>query len=155
GEALTIRLGLHTGLVIVGHMGIDQRMDYTAVGDTLYLATSLQECAEPETILISVATCRLVRDAVRLEALRPVHVRGRAEPVAVYQVLGVEGQRAPVMGLAERPRSQFVGRERELAVLYDLLQQVEDGQGRVVGIVWEPGMGKSRLLMEFHDSVRG
>src|SRR5262249_55682144 len=153
GEALTARMGLHTGLVIVGHIGIDQRMDYTAVGDTLHLATCLQESAVPGTILISTATCRFVQDAVGLEALRPVHVPGRAEPVAVYQVLGVAGRRAPMVGLAERPRSQFVRRERELAVLHDLLQQVEDGQGRVVGLVGEPGMGKSRLLMEFHASV--
>jgi class 3 adenylate cyclase len=91
GEALTVRMGIHTGMVIVGRIGIDQRMDYTAVGDTLHLATSLQECAVPGTIPISTATCRFVQYTVRLEALRQVQVPGRAECVAVYQVLGVAG----------------------------------------------------------------
>ena len=88
GVELQIRLGLNTGLVVVGRIGDDLRMDYTAVGDTTHLASRIQTLAEPGTILIADATHRLVEGYVRSEGLGPVAVKGRSEPVQVYRVIG-------------------------------------------------------------------
>jgi class 3 adenylate cyclase/tetratricopeptide (TPR) repeat protein len=152
---LRTRMGLNTGPVVVGKIGDDLRMDYTAVGDTTNLAARLQQLAEPETILVSDATRRQGGDQVRLEPLLPVQVKGKAEPVQAYRVLGLGSRRSPLAGRWERALSRFVGRERELGVLNDLLEQAEHGQGQVVGIVGEPGVGKSRLLYEFRQGLAG
>ena len=155
GEDLTVRMGLNTGLVVVGSIGDNLRMDYTAIGDTTNLAARLQQVAEPDTILISETTRRLVQSAIRLEALPAVQVKGKAEPVTRYKVLGLGPRRAPLSGREGRALSPFVGRERELTTLEELLVQVEGGQGQVVSVVGEAGVGKSRLLYEFRQRVAG
>src|SRR5439155_17809492 len=93
GEALVVRMGLNTGLV-VGSIGDNLRMDYTAVGDTTNLAARLQQVAEPDTILISETTQRLAQGYIRLEALPAIQVKGKAEPVMRYKVLGVGPRRS-------------------------------------------------------------
>ncbi|MBI4611134.1 MAG: adenylate/guanylate cyclase domain-containing protein, partial [Candidatus Rokubacteria bacterium] len=155
GEDLALRMGLNTGPVVVGKIGDNLRMDYTAIGDTTHLAARLQQLAEPDAILVSEATRRLVRGYVRLEALEPVQIKGKTERITAYKVLGVGPRRSPLEPIGERPLSRFVGRERELAALHDLLAQIERGQGQVVGIVGEPGVGKSRFLYEFRQSLEG
>ncbi|MBI4640701.1 MAG: AAA family ATPase [Candidatus Tectomicrobia bacterium] len=152
---LQVRMGLNTGLVVVGKIGDNLRMDYTAVGDTTNIAARLQQMAEPGTILISEATARLIRGYMRLESRGFVEVRGKSEPVMVYKVLGSGPQRSPMERLEGLALSRFVGRERELAILQDLFRQVEGSQGQVVGIVGEPGAGKSRLLYELRRSLTG
>jgi class 3 adenylate cyclase/tetratricopeptide (TPR) repeat protein len=150
GEAipLVVRMGLHTGFVVVGAIGDNLRMDYTAVGDTTHLAARLQQMAAPGTILISDAMAQLVDGYVRLEARGSVDIRGKSEPVVVHTVTGA-GSRRSRLDEPRRALGHFVGRERELATLADLLSQVQQGSGQVVGIVGEPGVGKSRLLLEF------
>jgi class 3 adenylate cyclase len=153
-QQLSMRMGLNTGLVVVGSIGDNLRMDYTAVGDTTNLAARLQQLAQPGTILLSETTARLVRSEARLEALEPVQVKGKTEPVTAWRVLGRLPRRSPLAGREERALSPFVGRERELAALHELLAQVEAGQGQVVGLVGEAGVGKSRLLFEFRQRLR-
>jgi tetratricopeptide (TPR) repeat protein len=148
-------MGLNTGLVVVGGIGDNLRMDYTAVGDTTNLASRLQQVAAPGTILVSGATRRLVQGHFHLEALPPVQVKGKPEPVAIYKVLGAGSRRSPLAARDTQVSSQFVGRERERTRLEDLLEQVERGHGRVVGIVGEAGQGKSRLLDEFRQRLAG
>ena len=155
GVECAFRLGLNSGLVVVGSIGDNLRMDYSAIGDTTNLAARLQQLAEPGTILVSESTSRLVHDSMRLEALPPVEVKGKTAPVTPYKVLGTRPQRSPIVSRGERTFSQFVGRERELAVLDELLEQVERGQGQVVGLVAEAGGGKSRLLYEFRQRLAG
>ena len=155
GVGLTTRMGLNTGLVVVGTLGDNLRMDYTAVGDTTNLAARLQQLAAPDTILISAATGRLAQGLVSLEALTPVQVKGKRDPIPVYKVLGLGPYRAPLAGRDERALSPLVGRERELALLDEVLEQVERGQGQAVGIVGEAGVGKSRLLYEFRQRLAG
>jgi class 3 adenylate cyclase/tetratricopeptide (TPR) repeat protein len=155
GEDLSIRMGLNTGLVVVGSIGDNLRMDYTAIGDTTNLAARLQQVAEPDTILISETTRRLVQGAIRLEALPVIQVKGKAEPVTRYKVLGLGPRRAPLAGREERTLSPFVGRERELTTLEELLAQVEGRHGQMVGVVGEAGVGKSRLLYEFRQRLAG
>ena len=155
GEDLAVRMGLNTGLVVVGSIGDNLRMDYTAVGDTTNLAARLQQSAPPGVILISQTTGRLVQDQVYLEAIAPLQVKGMATPVAAYKLLGTRPRRSPGARLGERTLSRFAGRERDLAVLHEVLAQVEAGQGQVVGIVGEAGVGKSRFLYEFRQSLTG
>jgi len=150
---LTVRMGLNTGAVVVGAIGDNLRMDYTAIGDTTNLAARLQQYAEPGQILISEATTRLVKGYVRFQALAPFHAKGKAEPIIAFRVVGLGTRRSRVDTEAYRTLSQFVGRDRELAILRDVLAEVQAGSGQVVGIVGEPGVGKSRLLYEFRRSV--
>jgi class 3 adenylate cyclase/tetratricopeptide (TPR) repeat protein len=155
GVELQLRLGLNTGLVVVGRIGDDLRMDYTAVGDTTHLASRVQALAEPGTILITEATHRLVEGYVQTGSLGPVSVKGRSERVRVYRVIGRRRGRTRLEVSVERGLTELVGRERELAVLHECLARVRAGRGQVVGLVGEPGVGKSRLLYEFHQSLEG
>jgi class 3 adenylate cyclase/tetratricopeptide (TPR) repeat protein len=155
GVEIRLRLGLNTGLVVVGRIGDDLRMDYTAVGDTTHLAARMQALAEPGTILIPEAAHRLVEGFVRSEPLGPVEVKGRSEPVSVYRVTGRRRGRTRLEVSAERGLTPLVGRERELALPQDCLTRARAGRGQVVGIVGEPGVGKSRLLYEFRRSLEG
>src|SRR5262245_26704992 len=147
------RMGLNSGLVVVGSICDNLRMDYSAVGDTTNLAARLQGVAEPGTILLSESTGRLVQGAIRLEPLPPIEVKGKTEPVSIYKVIGTLPRRSPIASRSERTLTPFVGRERELATLEALFTQVESGQGQVVGIVSEAGGGKSRLLYEFRQRL--
>jgi class 3 adenylate cyclase/tetratricopeptide (TPR) repeat protein len=146
---LTVRMGVHTGFVVVGAIGDNLRMDYTAIGDTTNLAARLQQLAEPGAILASEATWRLVEGYVRGERIGPVQVKGRSEPVVVVRLLGVGPRLSPLDGLTSQRLSHFVGRDREIETLLDLFRAVERGHGQAVGIVGEPGVGKSRLIFEF------
>jgi len=155
GVTCAFRMGLNTGLVVVGSIGNNLRMDYSAIGDTTNLAARLQQLAEPGTILVSDVTQRLVEGSVHLEALPPAQVKGKTELVIPYKVVGTRSQRSPLARRGDRVLSQFVGRERELAALAEALEQVESGQGQVIGIVAEAGGGKSRLLYEFRQRLVG
>ena len=145
GEAVAC-MGVHTGSAVVGHLPHEPQRLYTAVGASTHLATRLQHLARPGTILISAATYRLVQAEVRVEACRDGRRRGGIGPgPGVHGARDVQ-RRAGVPGWRARPMSRFVGRRRELAFLHKCLAQAAQGQGQVVGIVGEPGMGKSRLL---------
>jgi class 3 adenylate cyclase/tetratricopeptide (TPR) repeat protein len=155
GEALTTRAGLNTGIVVVGAIGDNLRMDYTAVGDTTNLAARLQQMAPPGSIFLGEATERLVRSEVQSEALLDVQVKGKTQPVTVYKVTGLKPRRSPLAGRDERTLSPMLGRERELATLQELVDQTGRRLGQVVGVVGEPGLGKSRLLHEFRQALAG
>ena len=152
-RGIEVRMGLNTGPVVVGKIGDNLRMDYTAVGDTTNLAARLQQHAEPGAIIISEATRRLVRGYIQAEPLPPMHVKGKGEPVSGFIVLGRGLRRSPLEGRDDRALIGFVGRERESSALADILADVEAGHGQVVGIVGEAGVGKSRLLYEFRQSL--
>ncbi|HEY8019618.1 MAG TPA: adenylate/guanylate cyclase domain-containing protein, partial [Thermoanaerobaculia bacterium] len=155
GVELAVRMGLNTGLVVVGGIGDRLRMDYTAIGDTTNLAARLQQLAPAGAILASEATSRLIQGEVALEALPPLEVKGKSAPIAAFRVVGL-GPRHPDEAVLSGLRlSSFVGRERELAVLTELLEQAAAGEGQVVGIAGEAGSGKSRLLHEFRRRAWG
>src|SRR5207244_2124760 len=154
-EPPALRMGLHTGLVVVGGLqnGDDADTAATVVGDVVSVATALEEQAVPGTILCSDATARLIQGTVRLEARGLLQVPGQPAPVETYTVLGRSFQRSPMEQYRGRVLSPFVGREREMTTLHALLAQVEEGHGQVVGVVGEPGLGKSRLVYEFRHSL--
>jgi len=150
-----VRMGLDSGVVVIGSVGDDPDAGLAAIGETVNVAERLQRLAEPGTILVSDSTARLVTGSVRLEPLGPVEVRGKSVPVGTHRVVGVGPGRSPQEGLGSRPRGRFVGRERLLSALGEAVEHVREGRGQVVGIVGEPGMGKSRLVTEFRRSLRG
>ena len=153
GVELRLRMGLNTGPVVVGRIGDDLRMDYTAIGDTTHVAARLEEMAEPGTILISEATHRQVEGYTRCEPIGPVQVRNRNEPVSVFRVTGRRPARSRLDVSAERGLTPLVGRQGDLAVLRDCLARARTGRGQVVTVTGEPGAGKSRLLLELRKGL--
>ena len=155
GGVLAFSMGLHSGLVVVGGLGQDPQRLATAVGAPLHVATRLQQQAAPGTILLSAATYALVHAEVHAEPCGTLTLDGPSSPAPVYTVQGLLRRHAGVSGRGPRAASPFVGRERELALLHDCLAAVRTGQGQVVGLVGEPGMGKTRLVTEFCRSLAG
>jgi class 3 adenylate cyclase/tetratricopeptide (TPR) repeat protein len=152
GLSLQMRLGIHTGLVVVGKIGDDLRMDYTAVGDTTNLAARLQQLAQPGSVVISAATQRHVSGFFATRDLGEVPVKGHA-PVRAYQVLHPYSRRTRFDMAVERGLTPLVGRERELATLGERFREVKAGRGQVVGLTGDAGVGKSRLLLEFRRAL--
>jgi class 3 adenylate cyclase/tetratricopeptide (TPR) repeat protein len=152
GVDLAVRIGLHTGLVIVGTIEENGRVNYTTVGDTITLVTRVHQATAPGTIQLTEPTYKLVRGYFQCVEAGLVEMKDTT-PVRVYQVMGERSVRSRLDVARERGLTRLVGREQELALLHDCLARVEAGHGQVVNIVGEPGLGKSRLIYEFHSSV--
>src|SRR5262249_54672156 len=153
GITFRARQGLNTGLVVVGSIGSDLRMDYTAVGDTTNVAARLQQAAEPGQVTISAATYRLVRGYFETRSLGDLHLKGKAEPVAAWQVVTGAESRTRLEVEVDRGLTPFVGRERELGQLREAFTRASEGQGQVALLVGDAGIGKSRLLLELRRRV--
>jgi class 3 adenylate cyclase/tetratricopeptide (TPR) repeat protein len=151
--ALTVRIGIHTGPVVFGPIADKLSMGYTVIGDTANVAARLEQAAEPGTILLSEATCLLAQGYARVEPVGPLILKGKAEPISAYRLLGVSHRRSGLRESTSPRTAIFVDRESELAILNNFLRQVENGHGQAVGLVGEPGIGKSRLLAEFRRQV--
>jgi class 3 adenylate cyclase/tetratricopeptide (TPR) repeat protein len=149
GIGFQVRQGLNTGLVVVGSIGNDLRMDYTAVGDTTNVAARLQAAADPGRIVMSDVIHRLVGGYFYVRPLGDFTLKGKAEPVRAWEVLSARVARTRLEVEAERGLTPFVGRDRELRVLFECFEQAKASHGQVVFIAGEPGIGKSRLLLEF------
>jgi class 3 adenylate cyclase/DNA-binding winged helix-turn-helix (wHTH) protein len=154
-QGVAVRLGLHTGPVVVGPLAYEPQRPYTAAGDTLYLATRLQQQAAPDALLVSATTYALVQDEVQSEVCEILSLDGPSLPKPLYAIRGLLRRRAGVPRRGARPLGRFVGRGQELALLHARLAQASSRQGQVIGIAGEPGLGKSRLLAEFVHSLRG
>lgn len=125
------------------------------MGNTTNISARLQQTAERGQILVSEATHRLVKGYFHSRLLGGLTLKGKAEPVVAWEILGVREGRTRMEVTAERGLTPYVGRERELQVLFDCFEKARDGQGQVAFIVGEPGIGKSRLLHEFHRRLSG
>src|SRR5262245_36278901 len=154
GLELRMRVGLNAGEVVVRAIGNDLHMDYSAVGETTVLAARMEQLATPGTSRLSAATLGLVEGLVQVTPLGPVPVKGLAEPVEVFELVGASPLRRRLQAAATRGLTPFVGRQQELAVLHQALAQVQAGQGQVVALVGEAGVGKSRLVYEVIHSHR-
>jgi len=151
GIDFNMRIGLNTGLVVVGRIGDDLTMEYTAMGDTVNLASRMESTAEPGMIQVSDSTYRLTEGYFEFKPLGEIEVKGKKELVKAYQLLGL-GRVKTRLGVSEmRGLTPFVGRQKELDQLTECFGRAKKGQGQAVGIVGEPGVGKSRLLLQLRS----
>jgi class 3 adenylate cyclase/DNA-binding SARP family transcriptional activator len=153
GVQFQMRIGLNSGLVVVGTIGRDLSMTYTAIGDTVNLADRIQELAEPGTVVISEPTQRLVRGYFVTRDLGAHPVKGKEQAVTIYEVLRPSRQRSRVDVAVERGLNPFVGRERELEFLLERTADAQAGRGQIVFLRGEAGIGKSRLLYELRGRL--
>ncbi|MEE8385783.1 MAG: AAA family ATPase, partial [Dehalococcoidia bacterium] len=147
------RVGLNTGPVVVGKISDNLDMDYTALGDTVNLAARMEQLADPGTVYLSENTFRAAQDYFDCEPLGALTVKGKSEPVVAYMALREKAIRTRFEAAAERGLTPLVGRDQELAVLGGYLEQAKRGQGQVVFISGEAGIGKTRLMLEFRHAI--
>jgi predicted ATPase/class 3 adenylate cyclase len=155
GAHLAVRVGIHTGLVVVGEMGGGGRQEQLALGDTPNIAARLQGLAAPDTVVISAATQRLIQGYFTCQALGPQTLKGVATPLQVHQVVRpTEVQQRFDIAVA-RGLTPLVGREHEVGLLRDRWAQVQAGRGHIVVLSGEAGIGKSRLVQVVKDEMTG
>jgi class 3 adenylate cyclase/tetratricopeptide (TPR) repeat protein len=152
GLEVQIRVGLNSGDVVVGAIGSDLQMDYTAVGQTTHLAARMEQLAAPGTVRLTADTLRLAEGYVAVKALGRMPVKGAPHPVEVYELTGAAEVRSRLQAARARGLTHFVGRQDEIAQMQAALAQARGGQGQIVAVVGEPGVGKSRLFFEFVQS---
>jgi predicted ATPase/class 3 adenylate cyclase len=153
GVDVNVRVGINTGLVVVGAVGSDLRMEYTALGDAINLAARMEQTADPGTVRVSEETYRLVAPVFDFKQLGEVTVKGKEDPVPAYQVIGRKSQPGRLRGIAGL-RSPLVGRDPEMGMIERVFNDLNDGKGQIVSIIGEAGLGKSRLLSEAQAAWR-
>jgi hypothetical protein len=148
-----MRLGLNSGLVIVGSIGDDLKMDYTAFGDTTNLASRMESMAMPGNILVASETFQLVRDFFEFESLGKVDLKGKEKPLEAYKLCKAGEVETRIEASVAKGLTRFVGRKNSMAALREALAEAKAGSGQVVGIVGDAGVGKSRILLEFKNPL--
>jgi class 3 adenylate cyclase/tetratricopeptide (TPR) repeat protein len=145
---LQIRVGISSGEVVVRSIGSDLRMDYSAIGRTTHLAARMEQLAAPGSIRLTAETLRLAEGFAEVNPLGPVAIKGLAEPVEVFELVGAGAARTRLDAAARRGLTRFVGRGTEMQQIRDALGRAGTGRGQVLAVVGEPGVGKSRLVWE-------
>ncbi|MCK5407407.1 MAG: tetratricopeptide repeat protein [Candidatus Krumholzibacteria bacterium] len=149
-ENFEVRVGINTGLVVVGEVGADLRVEYTAMGDAVNLAARMESAAEPGSVLITDNTRRLIGAVFETEDLGEIRVKGKVQPVHVFRLL--RRRASPVTATyAVGEQSPLVGRQSELEQLRNALQDLQEGIGGAVAVVGETGLGKTRLISESRE----
>jgi class 3 adenylate cyclase len=152
---LAVRIGIHTGLVVVGEIGGGTRQEQLALGETPNIAARLQGMAQPDKMVLSAATQRLVRGVFELDDLGTPDLKGVAEPIHVYGVRGERAVESRFEAAAAGNMTPFVGRELEVALLVERWDQAKESEGQVVLLCGEPGIGKSRITQFVHERLAG
>jgi class 3 adenylate cyclase/tetratricopeptide (TPR) repeat protein len=150
GIEFDVRVGINTGLVVVGAVGSDLRMEYSALGDAINLAARMEQTAQPGTVQVAHDTYKLVKNLFEFRSLGGVEVKGKSEPVLVYQALGRKFESGRTRGI-EGLQAAMVGRETELLALREVMTELKQGLGRIVFLLGEAGLGKTRLISESHE----
>ncbi|MGD0626383.1 MAG: adenylate/guanylate cyclase domain-containing protein [Thermodesulfobacteriota bacterium] len=151
---LNAHFGINTGLVITGGIGARDRKDSSVMGDAVNLAAHLESTSERGEILVGPDTYRRTRQLFDFQALGPLRLKGKSEPVPVYKLLGLRTQPEPLRGLESRGiRSPLVGRDKEVASFTGQVERLLGGRGGLVSIIGEAGLGKSRLVTEVRRQV--
>jgi class 3 adenylate cyclase len=153
GIDFKMRIGLNSGPVIVGAIGDDLRMDYTAVGDTTNLAARMESAAEPGTVLVSKNTYKIASDFFQFEPRQKIQVKGKEAPQEAFKLIRKSDVDTRIAASAAKGLTRFVGRENTLAALNEAYEKATSGSGQVVGMVGEAGVGKSRSLLEFRNQL--
>jgi class 3 adenylate cyclase/tetratricopeptide (TPR) repeat protein len=154
GFGFSVRMGINSGEVVVGKIGDDLRMDYTAQGHTVGLTARMEQMADPGKVLLAGDTAKLVSGYFSLRALGETRIKGVNEPLHVFELEGVGRIRTRLDLSRTRGFTRFVGRTSEMAALEAALERAVAGNGQVVGVVADPGLGKSRLCAEFAERCR-
>jgi adenylate cyclase len=154
GLSFSTRIGLHSGEVVVGKIGDDLRMDYTAQGRTVGLAARIQEIAAPDRVYVTEDTANRVKGYFQLRDLGEFELRGVKGRIRVHELQGVGALRTRLEVSRARGFSRFVGRAEEMQILEAALERAETGSPQLVGVVGEAGVGKSRLCFEFLERCR-
>jgi class 3 adenylate cyclase/predicted ATPase len=153
GVRLAVRIGIHTGPVVVGRMGAGERAETLALGDTPNVAARVEALAEPDTVMITAATHRLVAGLFVVEDRGAQTLKGVREPTQLYRVVQGSGVRGRLHAAAARGLTPFVGREDERRLLHTRWELACDGDGQVVLVTGEAGIGKSRLVQQFKEDL--
>ncbi len=150
---LQVRIGIHTGLVVIGEIGSGEKREQLALGETPNIAARLQGVAEPDTVVISAATRHLVHGLFECQDLGPQELKGLSTPLAVYRVVGESAIQSRFEVAIRKGLTPLVGREHEIALLLERWQLAQEGEGQVVLLSGEPGIGKSRLVEEMKEQL--
>ena len=143
---LSVRIGIHTGVVVVGDIGGGARHEQLALGDTPNLAARLQALAEPDTVVVSERTRQLAGGSFESADLGHHLLKGIARPTRAYRIVGVSGAASRFEAATQEGLTPLVGREQEIGLLLERWALAQDGEGQVVLLSGEPGIGKSRIL---------
>jgi len=146
-----VRIGIHTGLVVVGEMGGRDYRESMALGETPNIASRLQGLADPDTVAMSAATHRLVEGFFACHNLGPRTLKGVSMPVEVYQALGESGAQSRFEVAVTAGLTPLVGREQEMGLLLERWERTKEGAGQVVLLSGEAGIGKSRLVQVLEE----
>jgi class 3 adenylate cyclase/tetratricopeptide (TPR) repeat protein len=153
GLPVHIRVGLHSGEVVVRAISNDLHMDYSAIGQTTHLAARMEQLAHPGSSLLTATTLRLAEACVQVTPLGPVAIKGLTSPVEVFELVGARPTWARLQGFAARELTRFVGRQAECAILDRALERAGAGEGQLVSVIGELGVGKTRLCYEISRSA--
>ena len=153
GLEFKMRIGLNSGHVIVGSIGDDLRMDYTAVGDTTNLSQRMENSAEPGSILVSDTTHKIVRSYFEFESKGEIEVKGKEKLEPAYKLIKSGDVKTRIGASIAKGLTRFVGRPNSMAALMETYEKTKNGLGQIVGIVGEAGVGKSRILLEFRNRL--
>lgn len=147
-----VRVGLNSGEVVLRANISGLPSDYSAIGETAHIASRVEQLAQPGTIALTAQTLKLLAGMVDVAPLGPVEVKGLAHRIELYRLLGIRAERSRIRGPQDRPLSRFIGRSLEMGQLAEALTKARGGHGQLVAVVGEPGVGKSRLFLEFMRS---
>jgi class 3 adenylate cyclase/tetratricopeptide (TPR) repeat protein len=154
GLNFSVRIGINSGEVVAGAIGTGSQGDYTAIGHTVGLAQRMEALAEPGKAYVTEETAELASGFLALEDLGEFEIKGASKPIRVFELAGVGLARSRLDLSRERGFSRFVGRSGEMAAFEEAFERAERGEGGVVAVVADPGIGKSRLCLEFSERSR-
>ena len=152
GLDFQVRVGINTGLVVVGEVGSDLRVEYTALGDAINLAARMEQTAQPGTVQVAADTYKLVAPIFEFEDLGGIEVRGKSEPVQAYRAMRPKTEPGSLRGI-EGLDAPLVGRKGEMDKLQEAIEELKQGRGQIVSVLGEAGLGKSRLVAELRHSL--
>ncbi len=152
GLDFDVRVGINTGLVVVGAVGSDLRVEYTALGDAINMAARMEQTAQPGTVQIAEPTYKLIAPLFNFEVIEGLEIKGREKPVTAYRALGRKVEPGSLRGI-EGLYAPLIGRKTQMDTLWSAADELHQGRGQVVSVIGEAGLGKSRLITEFRKGV--